>query len=109
MNCPRCVSRASPRTSALCSAPPVGVESSTGGERGDGFSLAVRAESPVNAWPLGVANHVEKIQIGRHQRLSVPLAIKGSMVPRQWQRPSQAPGKLMPHRCMRRTLERRMT
>ena len=32
---------------------------------------------------------------------SVPLAAKGSM-PRQWQRPSQAPGKLMPHWCMRR-------
>ena len=27
---------------------------------------------------------------------SVPLAAKGSLVPRQWQRPSQAPGRLMP-------------
>ena len=31
---------------------------------------------------------------------SVPSATGGSMVPRQWQRPSQAPGRLMTHTLM---------
>ena len=40
---------------------------------------------------------------------SEPLATMGSTVPRQWQSPSQARGKLMPHWRIRGTLDRRMT
>ena len=38
-----------------------------------------------------------------------PFATMGSMVPRQWHKPSQAPGRLTPHWCMRKALERRTT
>ena len=85
MNCPRCVSRLPQNQCALGGAKHVTllghrlVAKVAPVEReGDGFSLVlplgpgrgirkVRAGSLANAWPLGVAEHDNKIQIGRHQ------------------------------------------
>ena len=59
---------------------PVCGEGGTGGESGDGFSLVpgrgfwkMRAESLADTRPLGVAEHVDKIQVGRHQRLNLAV------------------------------------
>ena len=104
-----------------CSAPRLVAKVAPVGREGDGLSLALplglgrgfqkmRAESLADTRPLGVAEHVDKIQVGRPTNgSSVPFATIGSMVPRQWQSPSRAPSRLMPHWCIRRALERRMT
>ena len=68
----------------------------------------MRAQGLVNAWPLSIAKHVDKVQVGRDQRLERAVGhqgFDGAAPPTK----TQAPGRLMPHRCMRRTLERRMT
>ena len=57
----------------------------------------MHAESLADAWPLSVAKHVDKIQVGRNERLERASGRQGSMVPRQWQRLSQATSKLMLH------------
>ena len=59
----------------------------------------VRAEGFADAGPLVIATHVDQFQIGPDKWLKSAAAARGSMVPRQWQRNSQAPGRRPTDAC----------
>ena len=73
---------------------PVGSE---GGSCGRFGAREVRSKSFADAGPLGVAKHADQVKTSRDKRLERVVGRQGLYGARQWQRPSQAPAKLMPH------------
>ena len=87
---------------------PVGGESSSRGEGGDGVGLVlplspgcgfreVCVEGCADARPLGVAKHVDQVQVGRDKRLKRAIDRQKFSGAAPVAEASQAPGKLLPH------------